>query len=109
MNEVERLVSHLKQGDEEAFASLYSMFEKSLCNHLYKMLGSQEKAQEVFQETMIKMIKKIEFYESRSDLKNSFKAWLFRIGTNLAIDEIRKSKKASQQIHTEVIQTKDTV
>ena len=64
-----------------------------LINHLYKMLGRVEKAEEVFQEVMMTMIKKINFYEHRSDLQNSFKAWIFRIVTNLATDELRKSKR----------------
>lgn len=96
MNEVELLVSNLKSGDQEAFAILYKKFEKPLCSHLYKMLGKKEKVEEVFQDTMLKMIRKIDFYSPRNDLKNSFKAWLFRIATNLAIDEIRKQKKLKQ-------------
>jgi RNA polymerase sigma-70 factor (ECF subfamily) len=88
-----KLVERLKEGEEEAFASIYAILESPLINHLYKMLGSTEKAEEVFQETMLTIIKKINHYNHRSDLQNSFKSWVFRIGTNLAIDEIRKKKE----------------
>ncbi len=59
------------------------------------MTGSSQKAEEIFQDVMLTMIKKVDHYTYRSDLKNIFKAWLFRIATNLAIDEIRKNKKLS--------------
>jgi RNA polymerase sigma-70 factor (ECF subfamily) len=93
MSELNENIHKLKLGDEAAFAFLYSEFESALINHLYKMLGRVEKAEEVFQDVMITMIKKINHYEHRPELKNSFKAWIFRIATNHAIDELRKSKK----------------
>lgn len=95
MSEINKLVQQLKEGHKSAFAEIYSLYEKPLFNHLLKMLGSHQKAQEVFQDTMLTMIKKIDHYSHRNELKNSFKAWLFRIATNAAIDEIRKSKKVS--------------
>lgn len=93
MMDIDRLVEDLKKGSDEAFAELYIYFEKSLFNHLKQMLGSKERAEEAFQESMLTMIKKLDFYSPRKELKNSFKAWVFRIGTNLAIDMIRKDKK----------------
>lgn len=95
MNEIENLVVNLKGGDKEAFSVLYANFETSLINHLYHMLGTHEKAEELFHECMLKMVQKIEYYQPNLELKNSFKSWLFRIATNLAIDEIRKAKKVS--------------
>lgn len=97
MNRIETLVQNLKEGDEAAFDELYLEFEASLYNHLLRMIGQREKAQELFQETMLVMIRKIDFYSYRNELANSFKSWLFRIATNLAIDEIRKTKKISQK------------
>jgi RNA polymerase sigma-70 factor (ECF subfamily) len=93
MNQLNENIQKLKLGDEEAFAYLYAQFESPLVNHLYKMLGRVEKAEEVFQEVMMTMIKKINFYEHRAELQNSFKAWIFRIATNHAIDELRRSKR----------------
>lgn len=98
MNEINELIEDLKNGDKEAFSALYSIFESSLINHLYHMLGSHEKAEEIFQESMLKMIRKIDYYEHRPELKNSFKSWLFRLATNTAIDEIRKNKMNAFEI-----------
>jgi RNA polymerase sigma-70 factor (ECF subfamily) len=115
MDIMNELVERLKEGEEEAFALIYSRLESPLINHLYKMLGSTEKAEEIFQETMLTLIKKINHYNYRPDLKNSFKAWVFRIGTNLAIDEIRKKKEILFEVTPELevsaecaIETSDT-
>lgn len=64
---VNKLVRELQQGSEEAFSELYMLYEKSLLNHLYKMLGNHEEAEEVFHETMLNMIKKIDSYTERTD------------------------------------------
>jgi RNA polymerase sigma-70 factor (ECF subfamily) len=69
------------------------MFEQPLLNHLTKMMGNTHHAEEILQEVMLLLISKIDHYVERSDLENSFKAWIFRLATNRAIDEIRKTKK----------------
>ncbi len=106
---VNKLVRELQQGSEEAFSELYMLYEKSLLNHLYKMLGNHEEAEEVFHETMLNMIKKIDSYTERTDLKNSFKAWLFRMATNKAIDKIRTHKKHIQFDVVESISIEDEI
>lgn len=93
--DIDKHVEQLKKGNDEAFAEIYAYYETPLFNHLNQMLGNRERAEEIFQETMLTMIKKIDFYSPRKELQNSFKAWVFRIGTNLAIDVIRKNKKAN--------------
>jgi RNA polymerase sigma factor (sigma-70 family) len=103
MNQLDENIQKLKFGDEEAFAYLYAQLESPLVNHLFKMLGRVEKAEEVFQEVMMTMIKKIGFYEPRSELKNSFKSWIFRIATNHAIDELRKNKRKKLEFAEEII------
>ncbi len=95
MSELNEAILGLKQGEDDAFSFIYNLFEKSLYNHLYRMLGSESRAEEIFQETMLSLIKKIDLYSHRDDLQNSFKSWIFRIATNLAIDEIRKNKSVS--------------
>lgn len=96
MSKYDDIALQLKAGNEEAFHELYYLIEKGLINHLQKMLISREKAEEVFHETLMQMIKKIDLYNPVPTLENSFKAWVFRIGTNLALDEIRKNKRQEQ-------------
>lgn len=95
MSDLDIIIQNLKQGDESAFDEIYALYEKPLYNHLLKMVGSTQKSEEIFQDVMLTMLKKIDHYSPRPELKNSFKAWIFRIATNLAIDEIRKNKRIS--------------
>lgn len=80
------LVERLKNGDETAFTALYERHATSLLRHLVCLLGNQQEAEEILHESLMLMIQKINFYQSRSELKNSFKSWLFRLSTNRAID-----------------------
>lgn len=86
------LVELLRVGSDEAFAALYERYSAPLFNHLICMVGKREVAEELLHEVFITMISKIGFYQEHSELRNSFKAWLYRIATNRAIDEIRKHK-----------------
>jgi RNA polymerase sigma-70 factor (ECF subfamily) len=89
----DQLVERLKKGDEKAFYSIYERHSKSLLRHLLSMMNNAEEAEDILHESLMLMIKKINFYEPRAELESSFKTWLFRIATNRAIDEIRKRKK----------------
>lgn len=109
MDEIEQLIDRLKEGEEDAFRSIYEFFEVPLYHHLSLMLGSREKSEEAFQETMLKVIKKIDFYKPNKTLKNSFKAWVFRIGTNTAIDIIRKEKLSTKISPSSELSSKDEV
>jgi RNA polymerase sigma factor (sigma-70 family) len=96
------LVEQLKLGNEAAFEALYEAHASSLLRHLFCLMGNQEEAEDMLHETMMLMMKKINFYVPRTDLKNSFKSWLFRLSTNRAIDEIRKRKSQAVELDGQV-------
>lgn len=86
------IAERLRLGDEEAFSHLYEKYSATLLDHLFHMVGKREVAEELLHEVFITVLGKINFYKEDLLLKNSFKAWIFRIATNRAIDEIRKYK-----------------
>lgn len=92
MPEDDELVQKLKEGDEKSFEILYERYATGLLRHLMCLVGTKEEAEDLLHECMMLMIKKINFYQPRNDLRNSFKSWLYRLSTNRAIDEIRKRK-----------------
>lgn len=89
----DELAEKLKRGDESAFNAIFERHSRSLLRHLVSMMGNIQEAEEMLHESLMLMIKKINFYEPRPDLTSSFKTWLFRLATNRAIDEIRKRKR----------------
>lgn len=96
----EQLIENLKRGEDSAFEELYERYSTGLLQHLYCLMGNQEEAEDMLHESVMLMIQKINFYSPQSNLKNSFKAWLYRLSTNRAIDEIRK-RKTHQELDNE--------
>ncbi|HOP07133.1 MAG TPA: RNA polymerase sigma factor [candidate division Zixibacteria bacterium] len=85
---VPELVERFVQGDETAFAELVNRFQKRIYSLAYQMMGNHLDADEVTQETFVRV------YRKRKDLTNVnyFSTFLTRVATNYAIDLIRKRR-----------------
>ncbi|TES90526.1 MAG: sigma-70 family RNA polymerase sigma factor [Candidatus Cloacimonadota bacterium] len=73
-----------KKGDENAFESLYNRFSASIFNYLLKLLGNWDLAEDILEETFIKL------YESNLEERGKLKNWLYRVATNLSYKALRK-------------------
>ncbi len=82
------LVERFTSGDESAFAELVTRFQKKIYYLAFQMLGNHLDADEVVQETFVRV------YRRRQELRNvsNFTAFLIRIATNYAIDLLRRHK-----------------
>ena len=86
------IVDQFRQtGDLSHFKTLVRRYQNKVFNSAYRMLGNREEAEEVVQDTFLKMHQNIDSYRAES----SFAAWLFRIAHNVCVDAIRDSRKAS--------------
>ena len=74
------------EGDEDAFRQLVERWETPVFVFMLRMLGSREDAQDLTQETFIRMIR----HASRYRPENRFQSWLFRIAGNLARSRQRR-------------------
>lgn len=83
-----------QRGDEEAFAHLVRRYSGGLHRTVARILSDETEAWDVVQMAFLKAWQRIEKYDSRW----SFTTWLYRIGTNLAIDFLR-SRKSRNRIH----------
>ena len=54
----------------------------------YRMLGNAQEAEDIVQETFMRVFANFERYDSN----HKFSTWIYRIGTNLCIDRLRKRK-----------------
>jgi RNA polymerase sigma-70 factor (TIGR02960 family) len=77
------------RADEAAFASLSEKHRRELHVHSYRMLGSFEEAEDAVQETFLRAWRSRE----RLDESSAFRAWLYRIATNVCLDVIRRSNR----------------
>ena len=81
---IERMVSVSDIQNLEAHRS-------AITGHCYRMLGSFFDAEDATQETMIRACRGLDRFDGRASLKN----WLYRIATNVCLDEIHnKSRRA---------------
>lgn len=82
------LVKMAKGHDFKAFDELVTRYETKVYNLAYRMLGSQEDAQDVLQETFISAFNALDDFKGES----SFSTWIYRIATNACLMRLRARK-----------------
>src|SRR5205823_4139106 len=80
----------LLSGDEAAFTSFVNAFHARLARYSYLMCGQREDAEEVAQETLLKVFASVEQLREPERLKS----WVFRIAKNECLMKRRKSQFA---------------
>ncbi len=84
----EELVAALKEGKRDACAELVRRYSSRLYRVVYRILGSEEEAEEALQEAFISACSKIATFQGKSQLGT----WLYRIATNAALMRLRRMK-----------------
>lgn len=69
---------------------MYATHQKHILNYLYRMVGNPSDAEELTQETFLRAHQSFE--RGQYDDRQKAKPWLFRIATNVAMDELRRRK-----------------
>jgi len=91
VNDEKLLVAQLKNPDtqEQAFRNLMSLYKERLYWHIRKIVLSHADADDVLQNTFIKIFKNIHSFKGNSKLYS----WMYRIASNEAITFINKKAK----------------
>jgi len=87
IDDISRLIEDARQ-DPLAFASLYDHFSKPIYRYLYSRVGNQADAEDLTAQTFLMALEKLPRYRERGN----FKAWLFTIAHNKAMDHFRKKR-----------------
>lgn len=86
----EALVTNYRQSKDPAlFKALIRRYENRLYSAAFRMLGNAEEAEEVVQDTCIKLHQSIDRFKSQS----SFAAWIFQISHNCCLDKLRTKQR----------------
>src|SRR5216117_3597585 len=80
------VVAWAKQGHEAAFRELVRRYERPVFSLLYRMVRDRALAEDLAQETFIKVLNGIKSY--RPEFR--FSSWIFKVANNAAIDHLRK-------------------
>jgi RNA polymerase sigma-70 factor (ECF subfamily) len=81
-------VKRTAKGDTRAFEVLVRRYQQSLADLAYRFLGDSSEAEDIAQETFIRLYLTAEQYRPERPLK----AYLLRIAKNLCLDHLRKKK-----------------
>jgi len=96
------IIERAKKGDIFAFEEIVSTFEKPLWNYLVRLVGSKDDAEDLIQDTFVKVYKHLKSIDSSKNIKS----WIYTIATNTAYDFLRKKKRESTVELDEEYETK---
>ena len=83
------MISAYLKGDEYAFEILVTRYQNKLVNYLNRLIHDYEMAVDLAQEAFIRVYRNANRYKG----EYQFSTWLYRIATNLAIDEMRRRER----------------
>jgi len=85
----EELIERFQNGDLYAFDLIVHRYKEPLTNFIYYYLGNRLDAEDVVQETFIRVYKKKNLYRNIA----KFSTWIYTIASNLAKTELRRRKR----------------
>lgn len=83
----------INQGNDpnKGYRLLVGKYKEKLYHHIRRMVGSHEDADDILQNTFVKVIRNIDGFQSQSSLYT----WLYRIATNESLNFLKSSKNKS--------------
>jgi RNA polymerase sigma-70 factor, ECF subfamily len=86
------LVSAYLEGNDDAFRVLVTKYQGKLINYIASLVHDYDLAVDLAQETFIRVFRSADRYRG----EYQFSTWVYRIATNLAIDELRRRARKSR-------------
>lgn len=84
----EDLMVQYQRGEVRAFEVLLGRHRKPVYNFILRFIGDKETAEDLLQETFMRVIKGAEAYKRNA----KFTTWLYTIARNLCVDQTRRRK-----------------
>lgn len=84
-----QVVQAFLDGYDRAFGELVGRYDKRLLNFVYRTVGDRERAQDLVQETFVRVYRHLH----RFDQTKKFSTWIYTIASNLAKNELRNRSR----------------
>ena len=91
------LVAAFKAGDIEALGALMERHKAAVYGYLLRLTARPDAAEDLFQEVWLKLVRRPGAYSE----KEKFKAWLFTVARNAAMDHFRRESSRSAMFSAE--------
>jgi RNA polymerase sigma-70 factor, ECF subfamily len=89
VTDVQGVVARLRTGDAQAFQALIERLQQPIIGYLHRLVGDQEVALDLAQDTFLQVYKEIG--KTSSDL--ALDAWIYRIATNYGLRYLNRKKR----------------
>ncbi|HZK86877.1 MAG TPA: sigma-70 family RNA polymerase sigma factor [Syntrophomonas sp.] len=89
MDSDQKLVKRTLHGDTRAFEELVETYQNKVYTLAYRYMGNEDDANDMSQEAFIKSFRSLKSYKGDA----SFGTWIYRITTNVCLDELRHRKR----------------
>lgn len=86
------VVARVRDGDVDAFRVLVERYNPTVFRLAHRMIGNQQDAEDVVQETFLRAYRQLKRFEPRA----SFGTWLYRIAANCSLDLLRKRQRETE-------------
>lgn len=94
MDESVRLMLAFRDGDESAFDALFHRWAGPLLRYVERMVRDVGTAEELVQEAFLRVYRARDRYAPDA----RFSTWLYRIATNLALNELRRPRRQAYHV-----------
>ncbi len=94
MNEEQKLIKQIVDGDEEALRRLYENTSRSVFNYIFRLVNNKEAAEDLMIETYIQIWLSAKRFKGDSNILT----WILGIARNLTMNEIKKRDYRYQQL-----------
>jgi RNA polymerase sigma-70 factor (ECF subfamily) len=84
-----RLIAGLRRCDPEAIDALVEAYGARICRRIERILGNRADAEEVAQDVLLLIVRKIHLFEGRA----AFGTWVHRVATNAALARLRRRRR----------------
>ena len=84
-----QLLIEFQGGNSRAFETLIDRYRQALFSYLFRMTGNCDTAEDIFQDTFLKLLNSLPKYKEQGKFGN----WLFNIAHHLVVDHARKNNK----------------
>jgi RNA polymerase sigma-70 factor (ECF subfamily) len=97
----EHVILSAQAGNSDAIATLHQTYHQQIYRYFYYRTGEHHTAEDLTGEVFVKLIQSLPHYQMR---QAPFRAWLFQIARNLAVDHYRRMSVRQLTQITEVVE-----
>jgi len=92
----DELIDQVRAGDLQSFEELIDRYRNQVFNFVYRILGSRDEAEDILQDTFMKVYQHLPRYKKQS----KFSSYLFTIAHNLSMNRVNYRKRSQMKLDT---------